>query len=255
MLYFFRVGDFADSMTNLGKMISTLSLYRCFHDFDVEKERRRILAQLRVIRDQIGGVGMTAVLNGQWDRCEQALENMRLDNIDTRVVQIRELQENLLTELAQPRYLVIPPDRAALIEEKAPFGEGVTELLPAATTDILEGVKCYALERWTAAVFHLMRAAEHAVRYLARGVGVEHVEEKDMGQLIQETHDKHRALSSRDSEKKWSADALASLDLFKDAWRNPVNHARDDHYTEERARDVFNGTRALMQSLAREVAR
>src|ERR1700687_6353897 len=41
-----------------------------------------------------------------------------------------------------------------------PFGYDVAKAFPRASDDILEATKCYALERYTASVFHLMRAIE-----------------------------------------------------------------------------------------------
>ena len=65
-------------------------------------------------------------------------------------------------EFAAPpfRFLAIAPEKAKLLQPAPPFGYDVAKAFPRASDDILEATKCYALERYTASVFHLMRAIE-----------------------------------------------------------------------------------------------
>jgi len=256
MIYLFKPGIFGNQMAALGKEISMLYVgERAFIDFDFHDECQNIVEHLRAIKAGLGNAPLSPSLVAQWERCEKRLETLKEHEREVGVALLVELQTNLLSELNQRMFLVLDSANGQLFEQIDPFGDSVSALFPQATTDIYEGVRCLALERYTAAVFHLMRAAEHALRYLAAEVGIEKIDKKDFGQLVQETRDRHNALKSRDPEKKWTADALTSLDLFKDAWRNPVSHAREDQYTEERARDVYNGTRAFMQSLTRRAVR
>ena len=256
MIYLFKPGVFGNHMTTLGKEISMLYVgQRTFSDFDLRYQCHKFVEQLHAIKDGLANAPLSPSLLAQWERCEKRLESLKERETEVGVALLVELETNLLAELNQGTFLALDSANGELFEQKDPFGDSVSALFPQATTDIYEGVRCLALERYTAAVFHLMRAAEHALRYLAAEVGIDKIDEKDFGQLVQETRVRHNALKSRDPEKKWTADALASLDLFKDAWRNPVSHAREDQYTEERARDVYNGTRAFMQSLTRRAAR
>src|SRR5260370_39367810 len=53
-----------------------------------------------------------------------------------------------------------------------PFGEAVYDVIPTARQDIRDAGNCLAFELHTACVFHLMRAAEHGLRTLARRLRV-----------------------------------------------------------------------------------
>lgn len=256
MIYIFKAGALAEQISAIAKEADLMIYRRAFIDYDFERHCKEILSRLRAIRSSLKNAPLSPFLNAQWDRCEERLETLKEHEAAVGIELLVQLQKGLLTQLKQQTFLMLDNAHASLFDQRDPFGDAVSALFPDTTTDIHEGVQCLALERYTASVFHMMRAAEHALRYLAREVGVANVEEKDFGQLVQETRDQRNAVKSRDPEKKWTADALASLDLFKDARRrNPVCHARNDHYTEERARDVYNGTRAFMQSLTRRAAR
>jgi hypothetical protein len=256
MIYIFKLGSFGERMADMAKDISMMVMGPGgLTDYRLGDHCEIVLKNLRSLRASLGDVPLSPALVGQWDRCERRLQKLTEDERKVGATLLFELQSHLSDELGQKVFLALDNDDAKLFVQIDPFGEAVSTLFPQATTDIYEGARCVALERYTAAVFHLMRAAEHALRYLAAEVGVADIEKKDFGQLVQETRAKHDALKSRDPEKKWTADALVALDLFKDAWRNPVSHSLKDQYTEERARDVYNGTRAFMQSLTRRAAR
>ena len=256
MIYMFKPGAFGDRMADIGKDIAMMVAGPSgLTDYKLDDHCEIVLKVFRSLRASLGDVPLSPALAGQWDRCEKRLQKLTEDERKVGATLLFELQNHLLDELGQKVFLALDNADAKLFEQIDPFGEATSALFPQATTDIYEGARCVALERYTAAVFHLMRAAEHALRYLAAEVGVADIETKTFGQLVQETQDKHDAINSRDPEKKWTADALVSLDLFKDAWRNPVSHALTDQYTEQRAKDVYNGTRAFMQSLTRRAAR
>ena len=68
-------------------------------------------------------------------------------------------------------FLSVTNEAAALYLESNPFGESVAVAFPSASQDIQEAMKCFACERYTATVFHLMRAAEALMRVLAGIVG------------------------------------------------------------------------------------
>ena len=256
MIHIFKPGSFGDRMVNIAQDISMMIMGPGgLTDYKFGDDCERVLKDLRSLRASLGDVPLSPALVGQWERCEKRLPRLTEDERKLGATLLFELQSHLSDELAQKVFLALDNDAAKLFVQLDPFGEAVSALFPQATTDIYEGARCIALERYTAAVFHLMRAAEHALRYLAAEVGVPDIETKDFGQLVQETRAKHDVLKSRDPEKKWTADALATLDLFKDAWRNPVSHSLSDQYTEERATVVYSGARAFTQSLTRRAAR
>jgi hypothetical protein len=252
MIYIFRTGAFIEQFGALASEVSMMIFNRAVIDYDFEEHvRDQILPRLRAIRSGLRNIPLSPVLAAQWDHVEERLPTMTEENLEEARTLLVQLRSSIMVELNQPVFLVLDNSDASLFSQDDPFGDSVSALFPQATTDIYEGARCLALERYTAAVFHLMRAAEHALRYLGDQLGVQDIERKDFGQVVQESRDKFNAIRSREPRKEWIAEALASLDLFKDAWRNPVAHARNDQYTEQRARDVYNGTRAFMQSLTK----
>jgi hypothetical protein len=60
---------------------------------------------------------------------------------------------------------------SALFRNEQPFGNAVWNAFPSAIDDSIEAGKCIALERYTAAVFHLMRVLEAGLKALAKALG------------------------------------------------------------------------------------
>ncbi|MEH2590274.1 hypothetical protein [Bradyrhizobium sp. AZCC 1721] len=110
--------------------------------------------------------------------------------------------------------------------------EGFSRAYPNAAFEIEEAAKCIALERYTACVFHCMRALEHGIKALCALLGVPDVTkpaEKNWGAIL-------KAIKERIDEK-WPAktrlpntrgakiEALyATLDAIKNPWRNATMH-------------------------------
>ena len=116
-----------------------------------------------------------------------------------------------------------------------------------ATKEIKEAGACYALERNTAAIFHLMRAAEYGARALAVSVGVAvggtvPLEYETWGKLAKNIKDRIDAVGVN----QWSAPArsnflafysgsLADFVAFKDECRNLLMHTRSGLYNQHEA--------------------
>lgn len=164
------------------------------------------------------------------------------------------------SELAAVHFLVVHPDRVALFEASAPFGSAVHERMPSCRHDIEEAAKCLALQRYTAAVSHLMRCAEVAARILAQHLRVraKDLETATMGvtlSRIREAIGDRMKLGSKRKTRKWVSDSefysLAALQLaeVERSWRHAVAHARRDYSSEDSVR-VYELVRGLMQHLA-----
>jgi hypothetical protein len=82
------------------------------------------------------------------------------------------VQGALTEQLSDIRFFALVKDRAAYYENIDLFGRQAADAFPSAGSDILDALRCMALELNTAAVFHLMRVAEFGLRALARDRGV-----------------------------------------------------------------------------------
>ncbi|RZT95299.1 HEPN domain-containing protein [Rivibacter subsaxonicus] len=144
--------------------------------------------------------------------------------------------------------LVLSPDKAALYERDEPhFGPEVAASFPSAAEDIEEAGKCLALGRSTAAVFHLMRAMEIAVRAMATKLGIAKID-LPWGPLLSDINKEIEALPKGAARDQWSQSST-HLYHVKQAWRNEVMHPKAT-YTDEQATEVFAAVRSFMRHLA-----
>ncbi|MGA7383217.1 MAG: hypothetical protein WBW81_00495, partial [Methylocella sp.] len=109
-------------------------------------------------------------------------------DISTLAAEVRHVRGALLNEISGRKFLRVASDRSGYIDQEALFGPIVLRSFPSAKLDIREAGNCLAAECGTAAVFHLMRAAEFSLRALARDRRIEFADkplnEKEWGQIL-----------------------------------------------------------------------
>jgi hypothetical protein len=149
-------------------------------------------------------------------------------------------------------YLVIRVER---VEDH--WGKTLKEFKSAAD-DILRGVDCYAMEHYTASVFHFARVAEHGLRALAKERKVtlrNKVEYSEWGNVIEKLEGEIARIKKtprgkdRDEALAFYTGAVAKLCHIKDKYRNVVMHARAA-FGQSDARSAMNNTRELMESIS-----
>ena len=168
-----------------------------------------------------------------------------------------ELIFNVQSELESNVFLVVHPSRRQLFEQAAPqFGVEVETQFPQSSKDIAAAGRCYALEEWTACVFHSMRVLEHGLRAMATrfdvpcGVDSWHKIISGIEDGLTRLRNKHGLTDQDRNEITHYSDAAAQFRYFKDAWRNHVSHS-GEFYDERDAEKVFRHVREFMQQLAR----
>ena len=121
-----------------------------------------------------------------WRKLFERLElQSSLNRIDTQIrlclrgttnqnlaTELRVLRETAQAELHALRFAFVENDKAKILDKSDKAWGDLWEKIPAIKIDVEEPVYCYALERNTACVFHLMRVAEHGLRALSKKVGV-----------------------------------------------------------------------------------
>jgi hypothetical protein len=161
------------------------------------------------------------------------------------------------TELSIRLFFFIPPDRADFYNATEPFGAEVTATFPDAQFDLEEAAKCFALERWTACVIHLMRAVEVGLAAFAKELGAPLGTGNWQDTLTSINREINKLESTKptpdwkDRVEKYSAVSSHIRDI-KTAVRNPSMHVRG-RYDEVRARDIYNATGAFLRHLATSV--
>lgn len=174
-------------------------------------------------------------------------------------------KQDFILELVKLKFAYIPPVNAQYFEQEALFGEKVNAEIAEANQDIKDAGNCIAASLDTAAVFHLMRVAEHGLRGLARKLKVKlkhkgqpcSLELGDWEQVITEIKNKitaTRQLPKGSAQRKVKlelySDAADHCTFMKDIWRNNMAHTRKP-YRQSEAIAILERVRDFMQFLAR----
>ena len=171
-------------------------------------------------------------------------------------------------EMHEKLFIYIPAERAAFWEWDDVMSEDAKSVFADAYVELREAANCYAAERYTATVFHSMRAAEIGLRDLGRDLGVQFpdkpIELAEWQNIIEqiEAKIKNKVNSSaidakqaqiRDADRKFYSEVAAQFRYFKDGWRIRVAHSRET-YTGSQALTVLSHAREFFEDLAKHQA-
>lgn len=181
------------------------------------------------------------------------------------------LWDALGPEMSMRRFAYVAESKAIQVDEMLERERGEEKLanpwadvwnrFPSAKEDIEEAVYCYALERNTACIFHLMRTAEVGMRGLARRLKVKmpngkRLEWSDWGAILREMNKKienfaqtMKAGPAKDDVLEFYRGSLGQFYAFKDEYRNHVSHKRKS-YDENHAKHVLTHVCGFMQKLS-----
>lgn len=173
------------------------------------------------------------------------------------------IQDMVRTELENRKFLYIPDSQDEFLRKKQLFGRSVYEMFPDARIELTDAGTAFAMELYTACVFHLMRVAEHGLRTLARSVKVRLTHKAnfmpldfgDWNQVITGIRgkiDAARRLTPgprRQAKLEMYSNAADHCEYMKDIWRNTASHARKS-YIESEALATMDRVKAFMQFLS-----
>ena len=170
-------------------------------------------------------------------------------------------------ELESRKFLYIPEADDAFLEKDQLFGTGVYDVFPDARADLTSAGTAFAMELYTACVFHLMRVAEHGLRKLARHMKVKithrtplkttlvQLEYADWGTVVTEIKKKITAtrLLPRGPKKQRQLETYSNAadhcEYIRDIWRNTASHTREP-YIKAEAVLAMDRIRDFMQFLS-----
>jgi hypothetical protein len=176
-----------------------------------------------------------------------------------------EVNQRLWDELESRHFLAFEAQQQGFYETPLRDWETVVERFSHATADVEEASKCYALERYPASIFHLMRVTEAGVLELGKVVDPQdHKPQfssvlKKIDNLVQKTKWPDWPEDAKPN-KQLFIDVLPRLYAVKDSWRDKASHFEghiiptDTVSNRERALDVYNSTLSLMRLLAERLA-
>ncbi len=169
--------------------------------------------------------------------------------------QITDMQSRARDEFVTRYVLVMPPSKIDYYDPTKPrFGKDADLKFSTAADDIKEAEKCFALARYTATVFHLMRVMEIGVRSVARCLAVPDPTkpaERNWGFVLREINtaikSKQKTLSISDQD--FFDSVYIALDKVRSLWRNPTMHV-ERKYDEEEANEILEAVRIFVRKLA-----
>jgi hypothetical protein len=171
---------------------------------------------------------------------------------------IEPLHKNIERELSCRFYVGISEDRKAAFCESLKGWEDITKKFSAATEDIEEMNKCYALCRYPAAVFHSLLVLEHGLVALGRLVGTTDPKEgwdascKKLADIVKAG----RTANTTGLNFEVLEQLNTCIQVIKLAWRNKVNHAvgkpivMHGGFAPYVAEEIISATRGFMRRLA-----
>ena len=152
------------------------------------------------LRDLFAEMGLATTAGVAGDK---ALKLGHLDSIQTtKLVQIiNEIMKVFQSELESKSLFMMKTDRGSYYETKDTIlGQAVINKFSSIQVDAEEAGNCFALARYTACVFHLMRIMERLAKTLAQRFRVEprfrNLKEKAWGKLVEEISDKVKDMKS-----------------------------------------------------------
>jgi hypothetical protein len=184
---------------------------------------------------------------------KRLVESGNLSRLSNLLKAMEETQQRIWDELSTRVYVQVPHERAKYYEPTSPpFGQKVFDQFSTAIDDVSEASTCLALERNTAAVFHLMRVMESALKVLANELGIPYAPswESYLRQLnnLVETDWKTKSRDLR-IKQPFYKEVVGDLQAVKIAWRNPTMHIVKSYGGEE-AVQVYGCVKQFMTRLA-----
>jgi len=169
------------------------------------------------------------------------------------------LMEILESELEDKMIFYIPMEGAEFYDKPENWFPNSPAAFPSAKYDIEEACKCYALDRYTACVFHSMAVLQVGLYSLAHDLGIflkyplELAEWQEVISAIEAKIEPLRQLPrshpKRDELLTFYSGCAAQFRYFKDAWRNHVAHMREK-YTQTQAHSILMQVRDFMEMLS-----
>ncbi len=217
-------------------------------------------AALKAAEFEFKELKLSPVLRSQWERLSARATDAPMAEI---AILLREMNNNLMVELATAWFLMIPADKRSMYEQLSPvFGGDVHQVFPDARRDIAAAGRCYALDEWTACVLHLMRALEYALRWLASRVSLnpETIKGENQKNVIDQIEKQIRKMedepksASKAAKLQFLSEAAAQFRWFKDAWRNDAAHAHV-YYDEREGGSIFLHVSGFFRHVAAEAVK
>lgn len=237
------------------RIITTLEYFCNYnHDFSMpegEPVREILMNKAKKLQKDIIDLQLTV----SEDKMIELIKHIKImDKTDYYFKQgVLELFSRLDSELKSRTFLTIIPGKESYYNpDILIFGNEIANKLPNLIEDISEAGNCYALDRYTACVFHLMRAMEKSAQILAHKLDISssYTYNEEWQTILNTMRGKIKSAYPKgtDANRIKYESIIAHLESVKIAWRNPTMHPKAT-YTEEEAKIIMNAVEVFIKNL------
>jgi hypothetical protein len=166
----------------------------------------------------------------------------------------------LRDELSDACILVLNPENRRFYSPLEPhFGDHFAAQFPSALFEVDEAAKCFALERPTASVFHLVRVLEVGLKACRSCLGMPESTkpaDRNWAAILRVFNDEFKRRSAlgakgwkKKTDKAFFEEVYVSLDAVRNPWRNATMHV-ESKYLPEEAEHIFVAVRGFMKKVS-----
>ena len=220
------------------------------------KERADIADRMTTVMNEAEFLGLKATQITA-ELIYDQMDNLSCDETFTR---LELLLDAFRKETDQYNLFFVQPAKQEYFLKAPLCGEDFVQKFPRANYELWESGKCLAAERYTACVFHAMRALEIALRVMESALGIiapSPGPENTWGRIIgrireQLDQNKNNPPLGWQHEKEFYDKASAFFQSVKMSFRDATMHVKAQ-YDEQSATDIFTSSCIFMRHVASEL--
>lgn len=176
---------------------------------------------------------------------EMSWEHLNAENMEQLARESFELRKALTIECEDERFFRVKSDAITYYEQNQ-FSKDAQGKLPKMLDNMEEAGKCFALARFTACAFHLMRITEAGLKALTSHYSLQ-ITDRNWANHIRALKDHVKTLA--DPKEKMQLDNIIGyIEALKIVDRNPMIHIEKD-YNPEQAKFLFDGIKNLTDAI------
>jgi hypothetical protein len=223
---------------------------------EAEVEKKALEYPLSVIAEDCEALRLPVTLAAIRDM-QRECGQLSPDPVELRTL-AREFNNRLRAELEGRSVFELTSQEAALYEQPVRGWETVIAAFPSATGEIEEASKCFALARYTACAFHMMRAFTPVLGSIAKELAftpgsptwnayISPIKDSAKKKYPDDKNPTHR------EKHRYFGEIEGHLRSIALAWRNPTMHDVEKTYTEEMATALMASMKGCMLHAAKEL--
>ena len=218
-------------------------------------ERQPILECLKTLETDCGGLVLPVTLD-KVERLKEKVQTSRITYLELDS-ECRELYERLTVELNSRLFMAIDGAHTSYYQDFLSKWAKVIDSFPSVSFDIEEASKCFALNRYTSCVYHLMRITEAALGIIAGRVGLESPRpgwEEAITYIEGQLNKNYQAMDALfKGDVEFLRGVAAHMRDVNVAWRRRVAHV-ESKYSDEEAERIYISTKGLMEHIATKLS-